>query len=167
MARKSSQSTLDAARQRSGKSGGASVSGTSRISKADIKSCWGLAKALGLDESMLYAILFEQTGSDSLSSISARQGKRLVAHLAALLERQERSDRRRDKAAGVETLAHWKRTPEQDALIQDLVMQINASAIRIDLDRLANRQFRKEYSQLNRRQAQGLIEALKSIRNRA
>lgn len=116
---------------------------------------------------MLYAILFEQTGSDSLSKISARQGKQLVAHLAALLERQERSDRRRDKAAGVESLAHWKRTPEQDALIQDLVMQINACAMRIDIDRLANRQFRKDYNQLNRRQAQSLIEALKSIRNRA
>jgi hypothetical protein len=153
-------STLDEARRRS------RPSASPHIAKADIKRVWGLARALGIDDSMVYAILFEQTGSDSLSRISARQGKALVAHLAALLERHERSERRQQKAAGVETLAHWKRSPDQDALIQDLLGKINAAAPRIDLERLSNRMFRKPFASLNRRQAQSLIEALKSIANR-
>ncbi|MBE7439083.1 MAG: DUF1018 domain-containing protein [Spirochaetales bacterium] len=137
-----------------------------RISKDDIRRVWGLAKKLGFDEGMLYTILFEQTGSESLSRISARSGKQLVAHLAHLLEPQERSERRQNRRDGIEQLAHWKRTPAQDALIVDLLGRINGATVRINVESICNRMFKKPLAELNRRQAQSIIEALKSIANR-
>jgi hypothetical protein len=137
-----------------------------KIEKGKIKRIWGCASALGIDESLLRSIVFEISNSDSISALTNAQGDAVIRHLQTLLARQNRNDYLHAKRDGVVPLEHWRRSPDQDALLDDLLQKINSGAPKINLESMCQRMFKKERAKLNRREAQAVIEALKSIYKR-
>ena len=131
-----------------------------------IKRVWGIAKDLGLDDDTLYLIIFQVTGSDSLSALfkpeNLYRGLKLITHLETMQRNRDRTARRN----GVVSIQGYRKSDNQIELIKELAAKINGDRPKIDLESMSRRMYKKPVEKLNRRQAQGMIEALKSINQR-
>jgi len=137
-----------------------------KIGKGKIRRIWGCADSLGMDEPQLRTLVFGLTESASISQLSNSQGDVVITHMETLIARANRNSRLHDKKRGIERVENWKRSADQDAMIDDLERKINAGSPKFSVEDVCQRTFKKERERLNRKQAQALIEALKNILNR-
>lgn len=137
-----------------------------KIEKGKIKRIWGCAAALQIEEPLLRTVIFGLTGSNSISNLTNAQGQTVINHLQDMIKKQLRTDKRKSKNSQVVKMEYWQRTEEQDSLIDDLLQKINDTHEKINLELICSRMFKKSRNALNRREAQAIIEALKSIYSR-
>ena len=133
-----------------------------------MRSIWGLAKELGLSDDHLYLVCQSVTGMDSLSVLVKEhpaKAQDLITHLSQMLYRQNRSEQTK-RFQNENGKVFRMPSNEQHELVEVLEFQINRTGRMVTAESIAKRTYRKPYRQLSYTQMQGLIEALKSIRDR-
>ncbi|EHQ08276.1 phage protein GemA/Gp16 family protein [Leptonema illini] len=137
------------------------------ITKGAIKRIWGIAKGgLRMTDDQLYTLVMSATGKSSISDLTEAEGKEVIRRLNDLLQKAKRNQLLKDKSTGVARIDAWRRTEEQDEKLAILIERVNGIYPKLSLDSLSRRMFGKEGSKLNRREAQAVIEALKSMCSR-
>lgn len=127
------------------------------ITKSQMKYIFLCAKKLGLDNQLLHDVVFAATAKKSISRLTSDEAGNVIDVLA----RQAFPDAPKQKRANVVYLV----TEDQREKIAALLAPMGWDEERAD--KLAMRMYRRPIRRLTSKQAQGLIEALKSILSRA
>lgn len=138
----------------------------SKITKDQLRKLWVTAREAGLDKTKVYDLVLESTGSESISSLSSSEAKKVIESLNLL---RNRSFKRRPKdPLSILRRKLQKRSYEQSEMAKVLCGRINEKGVyKIDLDEFALRQYRKPFDLLTRGQASGLIQGLRAILDRS
>ncbi|EJZ42912.1 hypothetical protein [Leptospira licerasiae] len=134
----------------------------SKISKDQLRKLWVTAREAGLDKTKVYDLVLENTGSESISSLSSSEAKKVIESLNLL--RVNLSKRKPKDPLSILQRKLQKRSYEQSEMAKVLCGKINEKGVyTIDLEEFSLRQYRKPFSLLTRGQASGLIQGLKAI----
>lgn len=134
------------------------------INKGQIGRIWGIAKkGLQLSDDDLYRMIHEHSGQTEMTRMTYKQAQSFIGHLVGLSNKVNRNSLLKAKSRGVESLSSYRRTAEQDEILEVLLQKVNGAYPKLQLDHLAQRMWHKPAAKLNRREAQSVIEALKSM----
>ncbi|AXR68247.1 hypothetical protein [Leptospira mayottensis] len=133
-----------------------------KINSDQMKKLWATAREADLSKSKVYEIVFDATGSKSISALSPKQAYRIIN----LLETERREI---IKQKPQDPLSAFKRKLQKSSYSQfetakKLCNSINEKGIyKIDLNDFSMRQYKKPFNILTRKQASGLIQGLIAI----
>lgn len=114
----------------------------------------------GLDKELLYEVVYSCTQKTSIRALTIKECNRVIATLLSSID----NNKKRKKRTSNDQIIYLA-TPDQKKHIQSLSKKLRWSQNQIDS--FCYRQYKKPLSNLTLAQAQGIIEALKSITNRA
>ena len=126
------------------------------VTQKQIRYIYFCAKKLGLDAALLHDVVYASTRKKSISNLTSGEAGDVIDVLA----RQAFPDAPRKKPSNVV----WIITSEQKEKILALLAPMGWGEE--NADNLARRMYHKPVRHLTAKQAQGLIEALKSILSR-
>lgn len=129
-----------------------------KIGKNQLRAIWAQTHQMGLNEKSLRQFVESETGKKSLRSLTPVEAQKILFHL-----RQKRLNKIRKEEKGSEGLNYISEF--QISFIHGLTREVDWDRSRIQ--RLTQRMYGlKELEKMNKKQASGLIEALKAIKNR-
>ncbi|EKO53331.1 hypothetical protein [Leptospira kirschneri] len=133
-----------------------------KINSDQMKKLWATAKEAGLSESKVYEIVFDATGSKSISALSLKQAHRII-NLLEIECRVVSKHKPQDPLSALKRKLQ-KRSYSQFETARKLCTSINEKGIyKVDLNDFSIRQYRKPFNLLTRKQASGLIQGLIAI----
>ncbi|AVQ11678.1 PF06252 family protein [Leptospira santarosai] len=137
----------------------------SKINSDQLKKLWVTAREAGVSKPKVYEIVLNETGSESISALSALQANTVIGVLEA--ERQRIFKQKPKDSISILKRKLQKRSYDQLQLAKSLCYKINQKGFyNIDLDTFSKRQYRKSFDLLTRKQAAGLIQGLIAILGR-
>lgn len=133
-----------------------------KINSDQLKKLWATAREAGLSKVKVYEIVFDATGSKSISALSPNQAHQLINLLN--VERQRSFKQKPKDPLSILKKNLQKRSYNQKQTALQICEKINKKGIyNIDLDTFSKRQYKKPFDLLTRKQAAGLIQGLIAI----
>lgn len=133
---------------------------TGKLTPKQNRYIWFLARDLNIEEDYLRLIVHSVTGTESISSLSRKQAKKIIQKLLTMLHKKN------GKNKNIKDIRSYNPSGMQKRKVKELVSAI-LEYQKISAESLSKRMFAKEYNKLTRQQVQSLIEALKAILRRA
>jgi len=127
------------------------------VTKSQLKYIFLCAKKLGLDNLLLHDVVYATTAKKSISKLTSGEAGNVIDVLA----RQAFPNAPKKRASNIVYLI----SAEQREKILELLLPMGWNEQKADT--LSLKMYKKTMSRLSMKQAQGLIEALKSILSRA
>lgn len=135
-----------------------------------IARIWCLARDLSMSGDLLHLAVEGITGKSSISKLSIKQMEEVISTLQDKLRREKRQGWRKNQKQGGENVAFLP-TPQQRGMVEDLIQKIepllNLRNREAYLEAVCKRMYGRNFGRLTKAQAQGVIEALKSIYKRS
>ena len=129
---------------------------TTPVTKSQLKYIFLCAKKLGLDNQLLHDVVYATTSKKSISKLTSGEAGNVIDVLA----RQAFPNAPKKRASNIVYLI----SAEQRDKILELLLPMGWNEQKADA--LSTKMYKKPMRHLTMRQAQGLIEALKSILSR-
>jgi hypothetical protein len=124
-----------------------------RISTRQISKIWTIGrKVLRIPDDDIYLIVFGAVGKDSISGLTKAEGMTVIRRMESMIAKSLRSSN-----------VFQMISDDQKKMITSLCSQINTHRIIADPEAISKRLFKKQLGALSTKQAQSVIEALKSI----
>ncbi|EMO68048.1 hypothetical protein LEP1GSC132_0244 [Leptospira kirschneri str. 200803703] len=133
-----------------------------KINSDQMKKLWATAKEAGFDKPKVYEIVFDATGSKSISALSPNQAHKII-NLLEIECRVVSKQKPQDPLSALKRKLQ-KRSYSQFETARKLCTSINEKGIyKVDLNDFSMRQYKKPFDLLTRKQASGLIQGLIAI----
>ncbi len=141
-----------------------------KLTKPQLRHIWALARDLKIADEYLYCIVFSVTGSESISSLTKEQAKKVIFHLLSQKTKKDKARKGSQKTTAKNTniihLEKYRPTQKQKNYVSSLKRKINQSRQKVRIEELSQRMFDKTYNQITKQEMIAIIEALKSILSR-